>query len=208
MVLLPKKFGENEKQIIVNKLKYTGIELFSKYGLKKTSIYDLTSEAGIAQGSFYNFFDSKEELYFSLLESEEEEMGTHMKNIILKTGSAREAIKITIIESCTLFEKTPLLRRIYESNDYDLMVRKLPHERLLKHQKSDTELVTNTILKVKTEDEEIKAVPEIISGILRSITLLNLHREEIGRDIYPKIIEILAESVADGLVRKTELNTS
>jgi AcrR family transcriptional regulator len=205
---MPKKFGENEKQIIVNKLKETGVELFSKYGLKKTSIYDLTSEAGIAQGSFYNFFDSKEELYFSLLESEEKEMEIHMKEIILNSGSAREAIKITIVESCSLFEKTPLLRRIYESNDYELMVRKLPHEKLLKHQKNDTELVTNTILKVKTDDEEITAVPELISGILRSITLLNLHKKEIGRDIYPEIIEILAESVADGLVQKTDPQTT
>ena len=34
---MPKKFGESENQIIVNKLKETGVELFSKYGLKKTS---------------------------------------------------------------------------------------------------------------------------------------------------------------------------
>jgi AcrR family transcriptional regulator len=205
---MPKKFGEKENQIIINKLKESGLELFSKYGLKKTSIKDLTSEAGIAQGSFYNFYHSKEELYFNLLESEEEEMATHMKNIILNSGSAREAIKITIIESCSLFEKTPLLRRIYESNDYELMVRKLPSETLLKHQKSDTELVTNTIMKVKTDDEEIKTVPEVISGILRGIILLNLHREEIGRDIYLEIIEILAESIANGIVQKTKASTT
>ncbi len=205
---MPKKFGERENQIIINKLKESGLELFSKYGLKKTSINDLTSEAGIAQGSFYNFYHSKEELYFNLLESEEEEMATHMKNIILNSGSAKEAIKITIIESCSLFEKTPLLRRIYESNDYELMVRKLPQETLLKHQKSDTELVTNTIMKVKTDNEKIKAVPEVISGILRGITLLNLHREEIGKDIYPEIIEILAESIANGIVQKTKASTT
>jgi AcrR family transcriptional regulator len=205
---MPKKFGEKENQIIINKLKESGLELFSKYGLKKTSIKDLTSEAGIAQGSFYNFYHSKEELYFNLLESEEEEMATHMKNIILNSGSAKEAIKITIIESCSLFEKTPLLRRIYESNDYELMVRKLPQETLLKHQKSDTELVTNTIMKVKTDNEKIKAVPEVISGILRGITLLNLHREEIGKDIYPEIIEILAESIANGIVQKTKASTT
>jgi hypothetical protein len=88
------------------------------------------------------------------------------------------------------------------------MVRKLPSETLLKHQKSDTELVTNTIMKVKTDDEEIKTVPEVISGILRGIILLNLHREEIGRDIYLEIIEILAESIANGIVQKTKASTT
>lgn len=199
---MPRKFGENENKIIVNKLMETGLELFSKHGLKKTSIKDLTSEAGIAQGSFYNFFDSKEDLFFTILESEENELETRMKDIILSCGSAREAIKITLKETCSLFDKTPLLRRIYESNDYELMVRKLAPEKLRKHQENDTELVTNTIMRVKTDDEEINTDPKIISGILRGITLLNLHKEEIGRDIYPEIIDVLADAVAGGIVKK------
>lgn len=197
---MPRKFGEKENEIIIKKLMETGLELFSNHGLKKTSIKDLTSEAGIAQGSFYNFFESKEDLFFTILESEETELETRMKNIILSSGSAKDALKITIKETHTLFDKTPLLRRIYESNDYELMVRKLPPEKLIKHQKNDTKLVTNTIMRVKTDDEEIKTDPEIISGILRGITLLNLHREEIGKEIYPKIIDVLADLVADGIV--------
>lgn len=201
---MPRKFGENENKIIVKKLMETGLELFSKHGLKKTSIKDLTTEAGIAQGSFYNFFDSKEDLFFTILESEENEIENHMKDMILRSGSAKEAIKITLQETCSLFDKTPLLRRIYESNDYELMVRKLQPEKLVKHQKNDTELVTNTIMRVQTEDEVIKIDPEIISGILRGITLLNLHREEIGKDIYPEIIHVLADAIADEIVKKTE----
>ena len=201
---MPRKFNENENKIIVNKLMETGLELFSNHGLKKTSIKDLTTEAGIAQGSFYNFFDSKEELFFTILESEENMLEIRMKNLILSSGSARKAIKITIKETCKLFDKTPLLRIIYESNDYELMVRKLPPEKLIEHQKNDTELVTNTIMKVKTDEEAIIIGPEIISGILRGITLLNLHREEIGKDIYPELIEILADSIADGIVKRSE----
>lgn len=199
---MPKKFSEKENIIIKNKLMESGMELFSKHGLKKTSIKDLTSEAGIAQGSFYNFFNSKEELYFTILESEEELMETHMKKIILSKGSAKEALKTSITETCSIFEKTPLLRRIHESNDYEIMVRKLPQEKLIKHQESDTELVVNTIMKVKTENEKITTSPETISGILRGITLLNLHKQEIGKNIYPEIINILADAVSDRIVKK------
>lgn len=203
---MPKKFGKKENQIIVNKLKEIGLKLFSKYGLKKTSIKDLTSEAGIAQGSFYNFFNSKEELYFKILETEEKKIELDMKKAILSSKSAREAVQYTINESSTLFDRTPLLKRIYESNDYDIMVRKLPGEKLEKHQKEDTQLVINTILKVKQEDETIQVSPEIISGILRGITLLNLHREEIGEEVFPDVIKVLADSVADGLVKKNPVN--
>ncbi len=199
---MPKKFGDKEKEIIKNRLMDIGVELFSKYGLQKTSINDLTKAVGIAQGSFYNFYDSKEELYFKILESEEEIIEQHMKKSILATNSAKEALKITILETYTIFEKTAILRRIYESNDYEIMMRKLPSEKLEKHQIEDTKLVIDTIMKVKHKNEEIIVEPEIISGILRGITLLNLHREEIGMEIYPKIVEILAVAVADGLVKK------
>ncbi|MGB9202198.1 TetR/AcrR family transcriptional regulator, partial [Methanobacterium sp.] len=68
---MPKTFTDKEKEIIRKTLISQGKILFSKYGLKKTSITELTNIAGIAQGTFYNFFESKEELYFEILEQEE-----------------------------------------------------------------------------------------------------------------------------------------
>ncbi|MEV1174059.1 helix-turn-helix domain-containing protein [Nonomuraea sp. NPDC049784] len=38
-------------------------QLFATQGLKKTSLDELVAAPGIAKGSFYAFFDSKEELY-------------------------------------------------------------------------------------------------------------------------------------------------
>ena len=65
-------FSDKEKQIIRNKLISAGREFFGKYGLRRTSIEDLTKAAGIAQGSFYTFFDSKEELYLEVINNEGE----------------------------------------------------------------------------------------------------------------------------------------
>ena len=65
-------FTERERDIIRNDLIETGRELFGTYGLKKTSIEDLTTGVGIAQGSFYTFFKSKEELYLEVIDREGE----------------------------------------------------------------------------------------------------------------------------------------
>ena len=51
-------FSEREKEIIRNKLLEKGREFFSTYGLKKTSVEELTQAAGIAKGSFYTFYNS------------------------------------------------------------------------------------------------------------------------------------------------------
>ena len=40
---------------------------WSKYGYKKTNINDLCQISGISKGSFYNFFDSKEALFYEVI---------------------------------------------------------------------------------------------------------------------------------------------
>jgi len=202
--MLPNKFTTKEKEVIRNGLIKTAKEHFSIYGLQKTSIKDLTTEVGIAQGSFYNFYDSKEELYFEILELEESDSEKYLEEIISQTNSAKEAINKTIMATYNLFEKNSFLRRIYDSNDYEIMVRKLPDEKIKDHQIEDTQRVLNTIIKAKNENENIDVDPEIIAGLLRAITILNFHQEEIGQDIFPELIDVLAEIVADGLVKKNQ----
>ena len=199
---MPKKFTDKEKEIIKKSLIKTGNEHFSIYGLQKTSITDLTKSVGIAQGSFYNFFNSKEELYFEILENEEAETEQYLKNIISSTDSAKEAISETIKATYNLFEKNNFLRRIYSSNDYNIMLRKIPDDKIKNHQKGDTEKVLNIIISAKKDNEHINASPEVIAGLFRGITILNFHQDEIGRDLFPKVIELLAEVVAEGLVKK------
>ncbi len=201
---MPKTFTKKENEIIRNILLKKGRELFSSYGLKKTSITELTKAAGIAQGSFYNFFDSKEELYFEILEEEEAKSEKYLENIVKSSNSAQEAIEQIIKATFDLFDNNKILRRIYDSNDYELMVRKIPYEKLEHHQKEDSFRVLNTIMPKQQKDELIKAQPEVIAGLLRGITILSFHQDEIGREIYPAVVDLLAKILATGLVKKTE----
>lgn len=52
----------NEQLHIRKRLRESGRRLFATFGVVKTSIDQLTREAGIAKGSFYKFHDSKERL--------------------------------------------------------------------------------------------------------------------------------------------------
>ena len=198
---MPKTFTVKEKEIIRKTLINKGKELFSKYGLKKTSITELTNTAGIAQGTFYNFFDSKEELYFEILEQEESNSAKYLENIVKSSKSSKESIKKIIKCTFNLFEKNQFIRRIFESKDYDLMLRKLPNNKLENHQKNDSLRVLNTIMNMKQKDELIDTSPEVIAGLLRGISILSFHQDEIGREIYPEVVDLLAEIVSNGLVK-------
>ena len=57
-----KAFSDDEKSEIKTRLMETAIELFHDKGTKTLSIRELTHRAGIAQGSFYNFWEDKDAL--------------------------------------------------------------------------------------------------------------------------------------------------
>ena len=71
---MPKAFSEEEKARIRERLLEAGRKRFTRYGLKKTTIEELAGAARIAKGSFYLFFDSKEELYVARSEEHTSEL--------------------------------------------------------------------------------------------------------------------------------------
>jgi hypothetical protein len=47
----------------------------------------------------------------------------------------------------------------------------------------------------------IEGDPEIIAGAIRAITLLSLHKDDIGHAAYPAVINLLIDLVASGVTR-------
>jgi len=197
---MPKTFSKQEKQAIRNALIERGKELFSTFGLKKTTVADLADAGGIAQGSFYHFFNSKEELYFDILEVEQAKSEHFLEEIVISSPSAKEAIREVIKGTFELFRTNPFIRRTYDSLDYELMLRKLPPERLQNHLITDTIRVKNIITRMQQKNELIHARPEVVAGLLRAIAILYFHQDDVGREIFPDVIDLLADIVASGLV--------
>ncbi len=63
----PKSLSTQEKMIQREKLFEKGRELLSAYGVRKTSVEDITRAASMAKGTFYQHFDSKEAFFFELI---------------------------------------------------------------------------------------------------------------------------------------------
>lgn len=63
------------------------IELFTKKGFEKTIIEDITLKAKVAKGTFYNFFEKKEDVLLYFLDSEIE---LSRKEIELSIGSKND----------------------------------------------------------------------------------------------------------------------
>ena len=65
-------FTEEQRYTIREKLISTGVRLSTTIGFKKMTIAVVAKEAGVAVGSFYNFFDSKESFAVAMITDMEE----------------------------------------------------------------------------------------------------------------------------------------
>ena len=64
------KSRQERKDITREQILKSAIDLFSKKGFEKTSVENITRRAKIAKGTFYNFFDKKEDVLLYFLDRE------------------------------------------------------------------------------------------------------------------------------------------
>ena len=60
--------AEENKKLKLNSLLSHSYKLFTTKGISDTSISDITNSAGVAKGTFYYHFSSKEEIFNFLIE--------------------------------------------------------------------------------------------------------------------------------------------
>jgi AcrR family transcriptional regulator len=199
---VPKGFNPHERQHIADALMEHGRELFSKYGLQKTSISELTKMVGISQGSFYKFYDSKEALYFEILEKEEEAIKEQFLRVSLKGGNdPKKVLKGLLLQTIDEIERNPFIRQLYVENNRESMLRKLPPEKLEEHFKNDSMTLMPLIEKWQAEGVIVRKDPELLAGLFRSLFVLTLHEKEIGESVFRETLEsyvtFLVESIVD-----------
>jgi len=198
---MPRGFTDNEKKRIEENLIHEGEKLFSRYGLKKTSISDLTQSVGIAQGSFYKFFSSKEELYFEIVERNESEIKKKLLNKDIKNGKINKNILSNFLKKALdLIEEYPLIKNMYNNDEYQLMISKLPNDKIDEHINNDTDTLA-PLLNHWQKTGSIKNYDiDAVSGVLRALFLLTLHKKEIGENNFDKTINLLINLISEGLI--------
>lgn len=195
-------FTGTEKERIRERLLETGRELFSRYGLKKTSLEDLTRPAGIAKSSFYGFFGSKEELYMELMMEMREEVKARIVGASFEADKdAREAIVRFLHAVVKELETNPLTRRLVtHPEELQMLSRKVSPEQMEANIEASSLPISSFIREGQARGEISAGDPEVIAGVIRSVAILPLHKEEIG-DTYPEVLEMMIALVADGLTQ-------
>jgi AcrR family transcriptional regulator len=202
---MPKGFTEHEKELIGKRLLEQGYKLFSAYGLKKTNIEELAKAAGISKGAFYNFYQSKEALFMDVIEQVEIRFRQEILAVIDLPGpSARSRLFTVLKQAFALVETIPILQFLTGS-DYDLLIRRMPAEKLKEHMASDRVFFEELIARCQKAGIPIRAQSEQIISLLYPLVLTILHKDDLGQKTLSGSIDLLIELVAAYCLGEVEI---
>ena len=98
----------NKKELVITAARKS----FERYGYKRTVIDDVVREAGIAKGTFYLYFKSKEDLFLEVLQAIRQKIMEEYWEAISHKNTAAEKIAETLRFSLVALKKHPLFAKI------------------------------------------------------------------------------------------------
>lgn len=83
---MPNIYDSEKRQRIREKLLDEGFERLKAVGLQKTSVEDIAKSAGIAKGTFYNFFKSKDMFVLELIQYQQAKLKQELQRLVAERG--------------------------------------------------------------------------------------------------------------------------
>ena len=197
---MPRPFSSEEREIIEKKILSAGREMFGRLGLRKTTVSDLARAAGIAKGSFYLFFPSKEELLAAILLEEEADLRRVLQEQMARPyRSARDRFAHFLRLQFEALDTHPLLKMLADPLELEALFRRLPSGVLDAAQVDDDAFFMQFIEGWQRDGALEPRSTEAMEGLGRALRALNLERELIGEERFAALTDLLVESLADAL---------
>jgi len=198
---MPRAFTDVEKETIRDRLMQAGRECFTRYGMKKTTIEDLTGPAGIAKASFYLFFDSKEALYAQIVFDEVPAMMERIAAASYRTtDDTREALVLLMKAVVHEIESNPFSRVILDRpEELTKIANALDFDGILEQARALFAPMAEWFAERQAAGEIVAGDPQELIYALGLIKLLPVNRDRIPDLLYDRMFELVPQVIADGL---------
>ena len=156
-------------------------------GMRKTSVEQMTEAVGISKGSFYKFFDSKELLFFAVLEDIHTECFAAAQKSLQENAAIDPASRTAaaILAACRWLSETKAF--VFIENDAEFLLHRLPEEVKTAHYHDDE---THIRALLEAGGLQPKGGMALAAATVRGLILTVSHQEQIGA-LYPQVLETL-----------------
>jgi AcrR family transcriptional regulator len=163
---------EEKKQAQRQAIMEVAKEHFERFGYKRAVIDDIVREVGIAKGTFYLYFKSKDQLLFDLISQSRHEVLVKFIAAIEQETTAEGKIRVIIEMSFQAFEDYPLLARLIAEDPEFRIVTKMMEQPSAQEEMRQALASMQALLKAGMdsgelrEDLDLEIVPMVV-GMLK-----------------------------------------
>ncbi len=177
-----------------------GKELFSAKGFKDTSVSDITTLAGIAAGTFYLYYPSKEDLFMEIFLDENVKLKQSTLAAIDIDDSPMEVVREITRLNMIGIQSNPILREWYNRDVFSKIEQKYHEKNGLEHVDFIYDIFLEVVKKWQAEGKMRADIDcRMIMALFGAIINVDTHKDEIGMEFFPEIMEHLTEFVMKGL---------
>jgi AcrR family transcriptional regulator len=188
---MPKIYSDQQKAQLKVKLLSVGFELIVKQGLKAANIKTITTQVGIAPGTFYHFFASKEALVRQLAIDYQAKINSLVNQWIIDHGGLTRTDVAQLYRMMFLEDQGSIFRYL-KRDDVELLV----HNQSMAYQqhKPIMEAMLSKLINPKT-DINIPMVYNWIQLLNICVENRDLLAEEAFTDTFEAILQQLLEAI-------------
>ena len=190
---MPKTLTESERTYIRARLKAETEKSLATYGIRKTTIDELVKRVGIPKGTFYLFYESKEQLLFEVIMDFDREAQEQMLEEVKALPSVPDVEEFTDV-ILRLYRKVnhSFLPRLLQSGELEYFMRTVPPELSRQHAERDREAM-NRMFAAFPGMQSDRA--EVLGAAFRGVFITMLFQDEIGVDIYEDALRVLIRGI-------------
>ncbi|WP_313562939.1 TetR/AcrR family transcriptional regulator [Ruminiclostridium cellobioparum] len=178
----------------------SGKELFSLNGFKDTNVSDITKKAGVAVGTFYNYYSSKEKLFMDIFLDENVKLKKSCLQSIDLNSSPLDVVRQMLALNVQGMKASPILREWYNRSVFNRIEQIYREENGLENFDFLYDSFYEIILKWQEEGKMRRDIDsKMIMTIFAAIINADTHKEEIGIQYFPEVLDYMSEFIMKGL---------
>lgn len=187
---MPANFTEEQRRDIRNRLIQKGYEFCRLYGVKKMKIEDLAKGCGIAKGTFYHFFVSKEAFVKELIDELNRQDMVSFKQLL--NGREKVPLKEMIVWYRNLFTFEHDFMLFQRVEDFVWMKKHLSAEYLF-HPETDRERAMQILSMVEGIRDDIDV--GVIVNFIKSIYAMTENRDTFCEEALETNIDLIFQMI-------------
>ncbi|MDF2674719.1 MAG: hypothetical protein K0R09_2987 [Clostridiales bacterium] len=178
-----------------------GRELFSSKGFKDTNVSDITKMVGIATGTFYNYYSSKDKLFMEIYLEENAKLKKNIMESIDLEAAPLNVIRNMMSLNYKGMNLNPILREWYNKDVFNRIEQNYREEKGLEYVDFLYDSFIEIVKKWQTEGKMRKDIDaEMIMTIFTVLINIDTHKDEVGLRYFPQVLEYMTEFTMKGLM--------